>query len=138
MKKPTPPSSPSSVFPEPQGMQQNVPQQRSRLDNMQPIDPPSNLEYLLDEDQNQIYIDEYVIDRRDSGVGTTVEIDESLILCKRCVNYWNLQTLAPVKNVKPDGSHYTKKEEYCIFADKLFALSDRGAVLSCTRFTEKK
>lgn len=136
MKKPTPPSSPSSLFPEPQGF--SSVNTRSRLDNMQPISPPSNLENLLDEEQNQLYLDDYVIEHRDSGVGTTIEIEESKILCNRCVNYWKLHTLAPVKNLKPDGSHYTKKEEYCIFSDKLFTLSDRGAVLECTRFTEKK
>ena len=104
----------------------------------QPLAPPSNFFELMDQHFDDVYIDDNIIEGQDMGAHDTHMVPEGFSkLCLNCKNYWNLTTLAPVKNVKPDGSPFHRIEEYCIFADKLFTLSERS-VLSCTRFKAKK
>jgi len=135
VKKPTPPGSPVSPIPSPHNLQTGP--NLLSVDQFAPVAPPGNLDYLLDEEQNQLYLDGHLIEARDAGVGISIDFDDANKICLTCQNYWKIETMAPVKNLKPDGSPYTKREEYCIFSDKLFTLSDRGAVLSCTRFCQK-
>lgn len=104
----------------------------------QPIAPPSNFLDLMEQHFDDVYIDDNIISGQDIGTHDTHMVPEGFSkLCLYCKNYWNLTTLAPVKNVKPDGSPFHRIEEYCIFADKLFTLSERS-VVSCTRFKAKK
>lgn len=102
-----------------------------------PLSPPSNFMEILSQEFDDIYIDDHVIEARDMGAGTPAHAEGFEKTCTKCANYWRLETLAPVKNTKPDGSPFTKVEEHCIFGDKLFALSDR-AVFNCTRFVPRK
>lgn len=104
----------------------------------QPLPPPSNFFELMDQHFDDVYIDDNIIEGQDIGTHDTHMVPEGFSkLCLNCKNYWNLTTLAPVKNVKPDGSPFHRIEEYCIFSDKLFTLSERS-VVSCTRFKKKK
>jgi hypothetical protein len=136
MKKPMPPSAAKSLFPAAQELNKVQALPASQIDVFSaPLTPPDNFMDILSQEFDDIYIDDHVIEARDSGAGTSLPdgMQEFQKLCNKCSNYWRLETLAPVKNLKPDGSPFTKIEEHCIFNDKLFALSDR-AVFTCTRF----
>lgn len=139
MKKPSPPSSPSSPFSN--GFTQvptqeyQSPSQANDFD-VPPVAPPENFYSLMAEADEDIYIDDHLIEARDASVGVHSP-DGFVKQCTSCQNYWCLDTLAPVKNLKPDGTPYLRREEYCIFTDKLFTLSERS-VFSCTRFTPKQ
>jgi hypothetical protein len=134
MKKPTPPTSNQQS---PQQIQNSGGEQASSIDVFSmPIQPASNFFDLI-EQTDDVYIDDALIDSRHSGVSAASVPDGFAKTCVNCANYWALETLAPVKNTKEDGTPFTRKEEYCIFSDKLFTLSERE-VYSCTRFTAKK
>lgn len=103
-----------------------------------PLSPPSNFFELMEQHFDDVYIDDNIITGQDIGAHDSHMIPEGFSkLCMNCKNYWNLTTLAPVKNLRPDGTPFQRLEEYCIFSDKLFTLSERS-VTSCTRFKEKK
>jgi len=87
----------------------------------------------LEEMQESLLLDDAVIEKTSAGAGFDAE---QVRLCENCKNYWGIKNLAAVKNLKPDGSPFTQREDFCIFADKLFALSER-MVYSCTRFEKK-
>ncbi len=139
MKKPMPPSAATSLFPQPQAaLYSEQAPAAAQIDVFSaPLSPPENFMSIIEQEFEDIYIDDQVIEARDAGVGAVSTPDGFSKLCSKCSNYWRLETLAPVKNLKEDGSPYTKIEEHCIFSDKLFALSDR-AVFNCTRFNPKK
>lgn len=130
-----PPSAVTSLFPvPPSGLSHDASLSPTQIDLFSaPLSPPENFMNIIEQEFEDIYIDDHVIEARDVGAGQTATPDGFTKLCTKCSNYWRLETIAPVKNVKEDGSPYTKIEEHCIFADKLFALSDR-AVFTCTRF----
>jgi hypothetical protein len=146
MKKPNPPFSSQQrqtpVAQAPQVIQQTYESQTlpspQAIDPFSlPIEPPSNFFDIINQETEDIYIDDVVIEARDSSVAVAATPDGFQKKCVNCANYWGLETLAPVKNTRDDGTPFTRREEYCIFSDKLFALSERE-VFTCTRFTAKK
>lgn len=141
MKKPTPPFSGSNQIPaasNPTGLPFSERPSAQSIDPFSmPVEPPSNFLDIISMEDNDIYLDDAIIEARDSSVGAANVHEGFQKKCIGCVNYWSLETLAPVKNTRTDGSPFTKREEYCIFSDKLFALSERE-VFTCTRFTAKK
>jgi hypothetical protein len=139
MKKPTPPFSGQSnvVAPKPQAQAQDLPSPKGIDPFSMPIEPPASFYEAIGQASDNIYIDDAIIEARPSGAAVGAKPDSFKKLCTGCANYWSLETLAPVKNTKEDGTPFTRIEEYCIFSDKLFTLSERE-VFTCTRFTARK
>lgn len=99
-----------------------------------PAMPPNALFIQqLEEQQQTLLIDDNVIEKTDASAGHS---SENVRLCEKCKFYWGLKNIADVKNLKPDGTPFVQREDFCVFSDKLFALSER-MVYSCTRFENK-
>lgn len=124
MKKPTPPF----------GQTQDVNQFNDPTSlNIAPISPPQSFLDQMEEQQTTLLIDDNLIEKTEAGYGSS----DHTRLCESCVYYWGIKNVAPVKNLKEDGTPFTQREDFCIFQDKLFALSER-LVYSCTRYVKKE
>lgn len=126
MKKPQPP------FGRPEDISKDFNEPSSM--NIPPIATPRSIADQLEDQQGDFLIDDNVIERSEPGASPFDA--EAKRLCESCVFYWGLKNLAPVKNLKPDGTPFTQREDFCIFKDKLFSLSDR-MVHTCTRYEKK-
>lgn len=101
--------------------------------NVNPLPPPQSFFDQMQEQQQDLLIDENLIEKTDAGSTSS----DHTRLCESCSCYWGLKNIAPVKNLRDDGTPFTQREDFCIFEDKLFALSER-LVYSCTRYTKKE
>ena len=65
-------------------------------------------------------------------------IDEEKLLCPKCKHLWAMKKHAKVRNVRPDGTAFMAREDYCMFpltlhGTELFSLEDKY-VTQCSRF----